>query len=275
MKALFARQLLIASRTPGLAAACCLQAGVLGAFALIWRQGVPALPGDNLYEQQRLLQWSLLSVLLPWAASRCLPASAARDLAFTAAVAATSPARAAASGTLAIFGVLHRDRLDRPGASRVDAADLRNTSWSGARRLAPPRGRRGGRRHVLVRRCSSGRGTAVHVDRGKHADGVHFLVDGPASRRGSAGRCGRHSCRVRRDAAIRRIVVVSARGTVVTEKPRFSVNCASAAGDCGRSRSASTSSWQSPSASCLRLEQSSLRGSRKTSRCSFQAPRSR
>jgi hypothetical protein len=106
MRSLAARQLLLASRTPALAAACSFHAAAIGAFAIVWRNGMPSLPGDNVFEQQLLLQLWLLSALLPWAAARCLPARAADDVSATAAMAAVAPSRAAAAALLATFGIL-------------------------------------------------------------------------------------------------------------------------------------------------------------------------
>ena len=106
MRSLVARQLVLASRSPALAAACGFHAAVIGAFAIVWRNGMPSLPGNNVYEQQLLLQLGLLSVLLPWAAARCLPARTAHDVSATAAMAAVAPSRVAAAALLAMFAVL-------------------------------------------------------------------------------------------------------------------------------------------------------------------------
>jgi hypothetical protein len=105
MRSLAVRQLMLASRSPALGAACAFHAAVIGAFAIVWRSGMPALPGD-VYEQQQLLQLAVLSVLLPWAAARSLPARTAHDVSTTAAMAAVAPSRAAAAALLAAFVAL-------------------------------------------------------------------------------------------------------------------------------------------------------------------------
>jgi hypothetical protein len=105
MKSLVIRQLMLASRSPALGTACAFHAATIGAFAIVWRSGMPALPGD-VYEQQQLLQLAVLSVLLPWAAARGLPARPAQDVSTTAAMAAVPPSRAAAAALLGTFAGL-------------------------------------------------------------------------------------------------------------------------------------------------------------------------
>jgi hypothetical protein len=105
MRSLVVRQLILASRSPALGAACAFHAAVIGAFAIVWRSGMPSLPGD-VYEQQQLIQLAILSVLLPWAAARGLSAQTAHDVSATAAMAAVAPSRSAAAGLIATFVAL-------------------------------------------------------------------------------------------------------------------------------------------------------------------------
>ena len=57
-------------RTPAYWAAAAAHAAILAAFLLVWGDGLPTLT-KSVLEQIAAVQWTALSVLLPWAAARC------------------------------------------------------------------------------------------------------------------------------------------------------------------------------------------------------------
>lgn len=83
------------TRTGAFAAALAVHVLVLGTFLLVWGGGMPVLPGDTVFDQLLLVQGGLLSVLLPWTASRCGTAERGNDLVMLAAATATPPSRMA------------------------------------------------------------------------------------------------------------------------------------------------------------------------------------
>ncbi len=102
MRALALRDLSVIAGQPAFLLAMCLHAGVLAAFLAAWSNGVPQLPG-NVYEQQRLVQWLTLAILLPWTAVRCLPREQRRDVVLLALLTAVRPSRVLLARTLAAF----------------------------------------------------------------------------------------------------------------------------------------------------------------------------
>ena len=80
MRAIIRRELIVAARRPAVGIAASAIALVLVAFVLVWAPGLPLLPDLNLYEQARVLDRGLLTIVLPWLAARI--ASADREDAF-------------------------------------------------------------------------------------------------------------------------------------------------------------------------------------------------
>jgi len=106
---MLSRDLTIGMRTPAFAAAAGLHAGLLAGFILLWGSGVPRFPGENVYEQQRLVQAFLLTCLLPWAAVRCGPCDRGSDLTMLAVITGSRPSRlvlAQFAGLLVLLGLI-------------------------------------------------------------------------------------------------------------------------------------------------------------------------
>lgn len=106
MRAILLRDLIIALRTGGLSIAIFVHTAVLTTFIVLWGGGVPTLPGDNVYEQQRLVQTGLLTLLLPWAAIRCGAAERGDALVAVSALTAIKPSRIVIGRAAAQFLVL-------------------------------------------------------------------------------------------------------------------------------------------------------------------------
>lgn len=72
MRPLLARELITMARRPALWAVPAVQVLLLSGFLLAWSGAglVPFLPGANVYEQLRWLQWAFLSIATPWAVCR-------------------------------------------------------------------------------------------------------------------------------------------------------------------------------------------------------------
>jgi len=109
MRAVVARELAVIARRPALTIALCAYVGLLVGFLLTWSQGVPLLPGATLYDQQRLVDWMLITVMLPWVAVRCTAPDGRDRLASTSALTALRPSSivlgkiAGLTGVLALF----------------------------------------------------------------------------------------------------------------------------------------------------------------------------
>ena len=103
MRAFFLRDLAVMVGRPSFVLAVAVHAGLLTAFVAVWGNGVPLLPGDNVYEQQRLVQWGLLAVLLPWTVARSIPHEATADQTLLAAATAVPPSRALVARIAAAF----------------------------------------------------------------------------------------------------------------------------------------------------------------------------
>lgn len=93
MRALAVRDLMVIARRPAFFLAMCVHAALLAGFIVVWGHGMPHMPGRNAYEQQRLVQWLTLGVLLPWTAARCLPREDRSDVALLALLTAVRPSR--------------------------------------------------------------------------------------------------------------------------------------------------------------------------------------
>jgi hypothetical protein len=70
MRAVIARELIVASRTMAVPLSAWFIATSLVAFVGIWSPGVPVLAPMSLYEQARAMQWLVLALVLPWIAVR-------------------------------------------------------------------------------------------------------------------------------------------------------------------------------------------------------------
>jgi hypothetical protein len=71
-RALYWRDLVVIGRRRSMLVAVALYVGLLSAFLGAWKEvvRVPLLPGSNLYEQYRVIQWVMVAVILPWAVCR-------------------------------------------------------------------------------------------------------------------------------------------------------------------------------------------------------------
>lgn len=71
-RALVWRDLVVIGRRRSMLVAVALYVGLLAAFLGAWSDvaRVPLLPGSNLYEQHRVIQWMAVALILPWAVCR-------------------------------------------------------------------------------------------------------------------------------------------------------------------------------------------------------------
>lgn len=71
-RALYWRDLVVIGRCRSMMVAVALYVGLLAAFLAAWSDvvRVPLLPGNNLYEQYRVMQWATVALILPWAVCR-------------------------------------------------------------------------------------------------------------------------------------------------------------------------------------------------------------
>lgn len=71
-RALYWRDLVVIGRRRSMLVAVALYVGLLSAFLGAWKDvgRVPLLPGSNLYEQFRVIQWVIVAIILPWAVCR-------------------------------------------------------------------------------------------------------------------------------------------------------------------------------------------------------------
>lgn len=114
LRALLLLDITVGTRTRAFAMALGIHAALLAAFVVLWSGGVPLLPGANLYEQQRLIDWIFLVAILPWVAARCGGDERGDRLVILSALAATPPsrvllarfvARACAASAVALAGL--------------------------------------------------------------------------------------------------------------------------------------------------------------------------
>lgn len=106
MTALLWRELTIATRTAAFAAAVTLHPLLLVLFVLLWGDGVPLLPGDTFYAQLRLVQYAVLTCLLPWTAVRCGSGDRGDDVALLSTIAATRASWIVATQGVALIVIL-------------------------------------------------------------------------------------------------------------------------------------------------------------------------
>lgn len=100
------RDITIGVRTSAFPAVLSVHTALLAAFVVLWGGGVPALPGANVYEQQRLVQAALLACLLPWAAVRFGPRGRGDDVVLLSAITGARPSRIVLSQFAALFVLL-------------------------------------------------------------------------------------------------------------------------------------------------------------------------
>jgi hypothetical protein len=106
VRAIVVRELIVLARRPAWAAVTGLYIALLGGFVLVWSRGMPGLAGANTYEQQRTVQWAVLSVLLPWAAVRCMAPDRGDGFVLVSSVTATPPFSMVLAKVLALAGAL-------------------------------------------------------------------------------------------------------------------------------------------------------------------------
>ena len=106
MRAVVTRELIVIAKRPALTAVTCTHVGLLTAFVLMWSHGVPLLRGTNVYEQQHLVQWWLLALLLPWAAARCSAPERGNALTLMCALTARRPSSVVIAKSSSLVAVL-------------------------------------------------------------------------------------------------------------------------------------------------------------------------
>lgn len=106
MRAVVVRELIVIARKPAFTLVVCARLGLIAVFVLVWHRGVPVLAGGNLYEQQRLVDWWLLAVLLPWAAARCLAPDRGERFVVACALTALRPSSIVVAKIVAVAGAL-------------------------------------------------------------------------------------------------------------------------------------------------------------------------
>jgi len=106
MRAILRRELVVMGAQPGITAAIALHVGATLAFLLAWNQGVPLLPGTNVYEQLQVIEPWLLVVLLSWTAARCLAPERGDRMVLLSVLAAVPPSRIILARTIAVVVVL-------------------------------------------------------------------------------------------------------------------------------------------------------------------------
>ena len=106
MRALAARELIVAARTAAVPLAALTILGVMTLFVLAWSPGVPVLAPMNLYEQARVLHWVLVAAVLPWIAVRSSSMDRGDVLVMTAAFIGLRPVSVVVVKVFAVFTVL-------------------------------------------------------------------------------------------------------------------------------------------------------------------------
>jgi hypothetical protein len=142
MRAVMWRELSSILREPRFLAVMAARLAVLGAFVLVWGDGIPVLRGYTVLEQMMMIDVALLSAALPWIAVRCSPDSCPNDLVVVS-VAASSPpwqvlaARIAGGGAALLACVLSALPLVVL-AQQISAAPVSATIGALAPSLATP-----------------------------------------------------------------------------------------------------------------------------------------
>ena len=94
-RALYWRDLVVIGRRRSMLAAVALYVGLLAAFLGAWSDVVrlPVLPGTNLYEQSRVIQWAIVAIILPWAICRFIAGERGERWSLASFVTGLSPSR--------------------------------------------------------------------------------------------------------------------------------------------------------------------------------------
>jgi hypothetical protein len=100
------REFIVMSRRSAITVALCTHVAILGAFVLAWSGGSPILSGGNVFEQEQIIQWVVLAVLLPWTAARCIAADQGDSLVLACAAAAIRPSTFVVGKTIALATAL-------------------------------------------------------------------------------------------------------------------------------------------------------------------------
>lgn len=90
MRAAIARELVVIARRLPWTLSVCAHVVMVGAFTLTWSHGVP-LAATSVYDQQQIVGWIWLAVLLPWTATRCVAADRGDALVYASVTAAIRP----------------------------------------------------------------------------------------------------------------------------------------------------------------------------------------
>jgi hypothetical protein len=105
MHAMLLRDARLFARRRGMLAAAALHGCLLSAFVLAWAgAAVPMLPGDDLYEQQRSIQWMFMALATPWIVARGIGAGQRNAWAWLSLVTGLAPSRLVA-GRLVTIGL--------------------------------------------------------------------------------------------------------------------------------------------------------------------------
>jgi hypothetical protein len=106
MRPIFTREIMVMSRRAPFGVATCTYVGLLVGFVVVWRDGVPVLPGTSVSEQLALVQGVLLIFFLPWIAVRCMAAERGDDFVRLSARSAVQPGRLLLAKMAAAFTAL-------------------------------------------------------------------------------------------------------------------------------------------------------------------------
>jgi hypothetical protein len=106
MRAAVRRACLVAFRCPALAESACLVTGLMTAFVVVWRAGLPILGTLDVYHQSVAVHRGLLLVTLPWVAHRSQPHESPRATAWLGVLTATDPGTHLLARVLATWLVL-------------------------------------------------------------------------------------------------------------------------------------------------------------------------
>jgi len=106
MRWLIWRELIIIGRTPSFWLAAAVYVSVLTLFVVIWGDGLPIVGAGPVWDQFSAVQLSVLLVLLPWTATRCVTTRRRRDLRVLAIVTASRPAELILARCIALGAAL-------------------------------------------------------------------------------------------------------------------------------------------------------------------------
>ena len=104
MRATLWRELTVVVRRPAFTVAICTYVLLLAGFVLVWGAFAPLFA--NPYEQQRAVQWALLTALLPWTAARCMAPDRGVGLVLMCALTAQRPSTVIVGKLFALSGAL-------------------------------------------------------------------------------------------------------------------------------------------------------------------------